>query len=453
MMKKLLLVLSLIFSFIFAFPQNTFASSWLADYNYRKTLTVTGSSVGALSNYQLLIALYKGVGTDSNTSYYLNNHALDNFNDIRFTSDDGLTLLGYWIQSSDSNSATVWVKLDSIPASPSQKTFYLYYGSSAAASLSSGPDTFNLFDDFDADGISNWLGSNQNKHVGESATQMASSLKSVTSPNSAMLYTYANCNTDPWDGVASILTRTVNISTGTYKVDFDVLRDIIDFRFDTLGNEKSIVKINGTASFDENTNCTPGNCDIQGTWAEKSFTVDNSPITTIALEGYSDDCTSGKVWFDNVRIRNYVSPEPLLTVADDQETTAPDVSPSSSSSNSSSNSSSPSTPPVCSDAAPFFAPDLFQIDTTKNTAKLFFTPLPDTSRFVFSFSTHPNAEEFGADLVLDREGVQNFTVNFLQSNKTYYFKVRGQNGCATGPWSRIFKIKTGNSNKFYKTTT
>ncbi len=105
--------------------------------------------------------------------------------------------------------------------------------------------------------------------------------------------------------------------------------------------------------------------------------------------------------------------------------------------------------PACGDLKPLFIPDLFQINTTKTTAKLFFTPLPDTNQYYISFSTKPTALEHGTLVTLSREGVQNFTVNLLKPNTTYYFKVRGQNGCQPGEWSKVMKIKTNNQ-KYYK---
>lgn len=125
--------------------------------------------------------------------------------------------------------------------------------------------------------------------------------------------------------------------------------------------------------------------------------------------------------------------------------------------NSSSSSSSSSTPSssnssnnsVCSDSPPLSVPNLFQVNTTLNTAKIFFTPLSDTNHFYISFSTKPIAEEFGAEVTLAREGVQNFTINLLKPNTIYYFKVRGQSGCMPGNWSNIMKIKT-NSKIYYQ---
>lgn len=116
---------------------------------------------------------------------------------------------------------------------------------------------------------------------------------------------------------------------------------------------------------------------------------------------------------------------------------------------------SSTTTPVCGDLKPVSAPDLFQIDVKGTSAKLFFAPLANTNRFFISFSTKANAEEHGEDVTLTREGVQSHTVYYLNPNTTYYFKVRGQNGCMAGDWSRIMKVTSGSKgttaiSKFFK---
>ena len=128
------------------------------------------------------------------------------------------------------------------------------------------------------------------------------------------------------------------------------------------------------------------------------------------------------------------------------------------SNNNSSNSSSPASPPgpsVCTDSRPLFIPDLFQINASKNSAKLYFTPLNDTNgKYYISFSAvNSNAEEHGEMVTLMREGVQSHTIYKLKPNTTYYVKVRGQNGCMSGEWSTIMKFKTSSKTKiFYKYT-
>jgi len=105
----------------------------------------------------------------------------------------------------------------------------------------------------------------------------------------------------------------------------------------------------------------------------------------------------------------------------------------------------------CHDSKPIGVSDLFQINVKGNTAKLFFTPMSTTNNYFVSFSEKPNAEEHGEQVYLLREGVQSHTIYQLKPNTTYYFKVRGQNGCMPGEWSNVMKIKTG-ANKSTKTT-
>jgi hypothetical protein len=107
------------------------------------------------------------------------------------------------------------------------------------------------------------------------------------------------------------------------------------------------------------------------------------------------------------------------------------------SSSSESSTSSTGTAPSCNDQTPQGKPDLFQIDTTTNQATLHFTPVSGISKYYLSYSTNPSAEQHGTEVSLGTEGVQSFTINLLSSETTYYFKVRGQNGCAPGDWSGI----------------
>ena len=147
-------------------------------------------------------------------------------------------------------------------------------------------------------------------------------------------------------------------------------------------------------------------------------------------------------------------PEPTLTPTPTPTPTpsfSPTPTPNSSSSSSSNDSSSSANSFFCGDPNPNSIPDLFQIDSKADSAKLFFTPISNTNDYYISYSTEPNAEKFGTGQVsLARENVQNYTINFLKPHTTYYFKVRGQNGCATGNWSNVMSITT-NSNVFTST--
>ncbi|MEK7110122.1 MAG: hypothetical protein AAB876_02775 [Patescibacteria group bacterium] len=109
----------------------------------------------------------------------------------------------------------------------------------------------------------------------------------------------------------------------------------------------------------------------------------------------------------------------------------------------SSGTSSPTTP-TCSKEAPNHSPDLFQIDTTKNGAKLFFSPVNNAvDQYYIAYGFTQGDERFGVKF--DKgyyDGVIDYTINELAPNTNYYFKVRAGNGCATGAWSNWLAAKT-----------
>ncbi|MDD5013263.1 MAG: DUF2341 domain-containing protein, partial [Candidatus Pacebacteria bacterium] len=71
----------------------------------------------------------------------------EDYDDIRFTNSSNQTL-DYWIESSDSFSATIWVEVDSLASGDT--TLYLYYdNSSETTAVSNGENTFEFFDDFE----------------------------------------------------------------------------------------------------------------------------------------------------------------------------------------------------------------------------------------------------------------------------------------------------------------
>ena len=121
---------------------------WLPNYNHRKKLSISGEG-GAGTNYQVKLVIGKtsaAIGED----FDLSENILDSFNDIRFTDNDGMTKLDYWIEKIESSGgtkkATVWVEVqDNLD---SNVNIYVYYGNPSAISASSGEATFSFFDDF-----------------------------------------------------------------------------------------------------------------------------------------------------------------------------------------------------------------------------------------------------------------------------------------------------------------
>ena len=126
----------------------------LSGWGYRKS-HVINPSPGAGTNYQVRITAYYGSGTDSEANVYLNGKSRTDFGDVRFTDDDGTTLLDYWIESKvDGDNAVFWVEVAD-DLSTEDQTIYVYYGKSDATTTSNGTNTFNFFDDFSGD-LSKW---------------------------------------------------------------------------------------------------------------------------------------------------------------------------------------------------------------------------------------------------------------------------------------------------------
>lgn len=111
-----------------------------------------------------------------------------------------------------------------------------------------------------------------------------------------------------------------------------------------------------------------------------------------------------------------------------------------------SSTSSPSAP-VCNDTKPASSPNLFQIDITSSSARLYFAPAHNpVGKYFISYGLTNTAEGYGVEYNQGSStGVLSYTINLLKPNTTYYFKVRGGNGCMTGDWSGTLGVKTTSS--------
>jgi len=118
----------------------------LSGWSFRKQITI--SNTGAeLTDYQISFIINRSAGVDSGNTVYVGTKCQDDYDDIRFTKADGITLLDYWIESSSAATATIWVEVDTVAGS-GDTTLYLYYGNGSAAAVSDGDATFDFFDDF-----------------------------------------------------------------------------------------------------------------------------------------------------------------------------------------------------------------------------------------------------------------------------------------------------------------
>ncbi|MHA2066432.1 MAG: DUF2341 domain-containing protein, partial [Candidatus Thorarchaeota archaeon] len=128
----------------------SFETGWLTGWSKRKSHIIEGSQ-GAGRFYQIQVDVSNYGGSDTGNNVHTPGCKSD-FGDIRFTSDDGVTKLDYWLEYVDDEgggqyTATFWVEvMDSLDYN---QTIYIYYGNSGASSISDGDATFLFFDAFD----------------------------------------------------------------------------------------------------------------------------------------------------------------------------------------------------------------------------------------------------------------------------------------------------------------
>jgi len=191
---------------------------YLSDWNYYKTLTITGSTAGAQSNYVIPIRVYFGSGTDGTDlsfsmhnlmKMYCNGKCKTDFSDIRFALDDG-TLLDYaCVEYFNSNLATFYIKVDSIPASPNTKSIYIYYGNDNALYIGSLKNTFYKADDFESE----TLDSNTWTWVNE-----PTSPSSYSQSNGKFTINSVNTFTELWNNTYTAPQLLTPISESNYEI-------------------------------------------------------------------------------------------------------------------------------------------------------------------------------------------------------------------------------------------
>ncbi len=301
-------------------PPN-YSSDLLSEWGYRKSHVVTHASDAGLG-YQIKITVHKGSGTDSGADVYLNNHALNWPNDIRFTDKDGVTELNYWLDDSDSSVATFWVKVKD-DLSFKDTTVYIYYGQAGAPSVSNGNNVFAFFDDFSGTSIdsSKWtVIGNGEWSIDNGAVRGTRG----TQPGHTIWDDIIEGSYSP--GVHELLHAKIKLNTGDNN-------GFVYYRFKDADNIimgylqiPNLLYMSGrTSGYWEE---APSNCDWSpNTWYNMEVTETTPNTFTATLNGacavsntlepvtgnlglFPGGLSEYITWWDNVYVRKYVSPEP-----------------------------------------------------------------------------------------------------------------------------------------------
>lgn len=199
------------------------------------------------------------------------------------------------------------------------------------------------------------------------------------------------------------LDSKLDISQGVISLDADLIKNLTD-------TQASLTMYNITLN-------------------NPKILVDGQNDSGGVVSGLSYDRTAHSITFNAAHFTTFTATE--------------DTGSGSSSSSSSSNAGAP----ACGDWAPLGTPKLFQIDTTRNSATLYFMPVIDYFSYYFIAYGYKEGDwRFGTQFNSTQKiGVISQTINDLAPNTTYYFTVRAGNGCATGNWSNYLAAKTEKS--------
>ncbi len=304
-------------------------------WSRRRPITISGSSSN-LIDYQVKI----NINYDSDMQ-------LD-FDDLRFTKDDGITEIPYWLETkTDGNSATVWVKVPEIPTSGT--TIYMYYGNSSVSTASSGEAVFDFFDDFKD--LTGWL--KVNLGTGDAKVTIIDD-RSVVKINQQSDFSFEG-------GIKSV--QSVNIENkvlealvkgeGSGDLDFSYGVGESDLGKDVSRATSNLCHFIGDIG---GCSCFGDGCDerqgyfiggaggdsLGSQYLETSWKLGKMSVTTEQIEvSYNnetlkssgapstynqnivfgidpDGCSSNSVYLDWVRIRKYSPPEPAISIGSEE---------------------------------------------------------------------------------------------------------------------------------------
>jgi hypothetical protein len=264
---------------------NSVDTALLQGFKYRVPINIS-NTVSNQSNYAVNIMLpYNG-------------HMQKNLSDIRFTKDDGVTKLNYWVdQYNYTNKSSFWVNVDALPKGNSK--IYLYYGNSTVVSESNGLSTFDFYEDFDDGYVGDWILSTSCVRGTKTATTAYYRSKTY----SLMNYVTGACGASYSYSLRNFTAQ----ATSTY---------MIDFYTKSQGCSGCTISsrlfVDGTQLFSQS---------IAGVMAPKSVSKSlTAGIHELKVGMYTTTSSKGTfpAYFDDIHVRKYISPEPAYSLGSEE---------------------------------------------------------------------------------------------------------------------------------------
>jgi len=235
------------------------------------------------------------------------------FDDLRFTTSNGTTLCDYWIESitgtTPNQLATIWIEVPLISAAV-DTTIYMCYGDPTASAVSSGANTFMVFDDFERGVAGDALGGSWSDTTGIATDKYYGGTRSARTGNAAIPVTHS-------DNIA-IQFRHIKTSGQTLYFRYG---DGATVLWGTMNLTDDITVYDGAAQVDTTLNSVSGVWGLTElkafdwgaqtiTWVEDGVSktgIDMSFVST----GYPDTFTlqsSINFYMDNFIVRKFTPP-------------------------------------------------------------------------------------------------------------------------------------------------
>ena len=322
MNRKFLLGVFAFLLLLFSFPKAHALEGW----QYAYVVTIQNQTDKDLTDYQVKIVL-----DSSNFDF---SQANTDGSDVRFYDGQG-NKLPYWIESWDSSgqTAVIWVKVPSIPANGSAQLL-MYVGNPEATSESDPLATFDWYDDGSTDRLSEYTIVSKGADVSlsyDSANERYIFHNSATSQESALICTpvtgesfevsfhasKAGSSTgEDWILYAVWYSDTTSVKIGGHE---DYYAGSTVFYERIVEGGTTLYNVKNSTGFVNSTTIV-GRFDsphYEGYTSRmnRTFSVGNGTVSgtgTACIHIEFDETYN--VYFDNIRVRKYVYPEPTASV-------------------------------------------------------------------------------------------------------------------------------------------